>query len=99
MFGGTEISYRCELRCCFLVQLMMGIPGAAVHKILPPVQRSLLQQSVLLTTDAARRCLNTNPYTVGTEGKLTVEWSCANNMTHLERTAASVDCWHKFTVT
>ena len=38
-----------------------------------------LQQAVLLVTCVAQRCLNTNPYSVGMEGKVTLELSYPNN--------------------
>jgi len=57
---------------------MMGILGTAVHKMLSRVQHSLLQQPILLVPCAAQRCLITNPYSVGMEGKFTLELICAN---------------------
>jgi len=59
---------------------MMGIPGAYVHKMLSRVPHSLLRQPVVTATCAAQCCLNTNTYSVGMEGKFTLEWSSANNM-------------------
>ena len=72
----------CHLKGCFPLWLMMGIAGAAVHKLLSRVQHSSAEHR----PSWGWRCTTLPPCSAGTEGKLTLDLSCANNMTHLERT-------------